>query len=149
MELRHTARGDRDHTRPSSTKRNSRADPDQEDEGGWILYITNHFTHPIREAQQATPRYHLARALARRGAKLIMFCPLGRVTGRPLTDLATNLWPRRYVKDGMVYLFPPTIRTPGGLSTGLSLVLGTFFILAFLAVTRTKVHAQYGTTVLV
>ena len=115
----------------------------------YVLYITNHFTHPMKDAQLASPRYHLTRALARKGVKLIVYCPLGRVAGKPLNDFFSNLRPRRYTEEKIVYLFPPLLRIPGRLGTGLSLVIGTLFLAAFVTLTRTKITAQYSTTILV
>src|SRR5207245_1289324 len=106
-------------------------------ERNYVLYITNHFTHPMKDAQLASPRYHLTRALARKGVKLIVYCPLGRVAGKPLNDFFNNLRPRRYTEEKIVYLFPPLLRIPGRLGTGLSLVIGTLFLAAFVTLTRT------------
>lgn len=115
----------------------------------WVLYITNHFTHPVFEAQSASPRYHLARKLAEKGQKLLVYCPIGRHVGNPLRDFVTNLIPRRMVRGNIVYLFPPVVVSPASVTTPLTLVMGTLFILAFLTFTRIKIAAQYSTTMLV
>ncbi len=115
----------------------------------WVLYITNHFTHPVFEAQAASPRYHLARKLSEKGQKLLVYCPIGRHVGNPFCDFVTNLFPKRIVSRNTVYLFPPVIVSPASATTPLTLVMGTLFILAYLTVTRIKVAAQYSTTILV
>ena len=115
----------------------------------WVLYITNHFTHPVVEAQGASPRYHLARKLAENGQKLLVYCPIGRHVGNPLRDFVTNLVPKKTVSGNTVYLFPPVIVSPASVTTPLTLIMGTCFILAYLTLTRIKVAAQYGTTILV
>jgi glycosyltransferase involved in cell wall biosynthesis len=115
----------------------------------WLLFVTNHFTHPVIEAQGASPRFHLARALSERGQKLLVYCPLGTHIGNPLQDFLANLRPRRYSKGNTTYLFPPLLVTPTSVGTVPTLVLGTLFILLFLSVTRMKVSAQYCTTILV
>src|SRR2546427_1282773 len=116
---------------------------------GLVLYITNHFTHPVFEAQLASPRYHLARKLVERGQKLIVFCPLGLHAGNPLSDFLSNLRPRRIGQGKITYLFPPTIVTPASATTVVTLILATLFILLYLALTRVKVVSQYSTTILV
>jgi len=116
---------------------------------GWVLYITNHFTHPAREAQAASPRYHLARKLSEKGQKLLVYSPIGRHVGSPFNDFVTNLFPKRSVSGNTVYLFPPLIVSPTSATTPLTLVMGTLFILAYLTLTRMKVVAQYSTTMLV
>jgi len=115
----------------------------------WVLYITNHFTHPVVEAQSASPRYHLARKLAEKGQKLLVYCPIGRHVGNPIDDFVTNLFPKRIARGNVVYLFPPVIVSPASASTPLALVMGTIFILMYLTLTRMKVAAQYSTTMLV
>ena len=115
----------------------------------WVLYITNHFTHLVVEAQAASPRYHLARKLSEKGQKLLVYCPIGRHVGNPIRDFATNLFPKRTVDGNTVYLFPPVIVSPASATTPLTLIMGTLFILAYLALTRIKVAAQYSTTILV
>src|SRR6267143_2920489 len=115
----------------------------------WILYITNHFTHPVVEAQAASPRYHLARKLSEKGQKLLVYCPIGRHVGNPFRDFVTNLIPKKIVSGHTVYLFPPVIVNPASATTPLSLMMGTLFILVYLTLTRTKVAAQYSTTILV
>ena len=115
----------------------------------WVLYVTNHFTHPVVEAQTASPRHHLARKLAERGQKLLVYCPLGTHQGNPLRDFFNNLRPRRYSRGNTTYLFPPLLVTPTSVGTAPTLVLGTLFILVYLSVTGLKVSAQYCTTMLV
>jgi len=115
----------------------------------WVLYITNHFTHLVVEAQLASPRYHLARKLAQKGQKLLVYCPIGRHVGSPIRDFFTNLWPRKIVDGNTVYLFPPVIVSPASVTTPLALIMGTLFILAYLTLTRVRVAAQYSTTILV
>ncbi len=115
----------------------------------WVLYITNHFTHLVVEAQTASPRYHLARKLSEKGQRLLVYCPIGRHVGSPFRDFVTNLFPRRTVSGNTVYLFPPVIVSPASVTTPLTLVMGTLFILAYLTLTRIKVAAQYSTTILV
>lgn len=116
---------------------------------GWVLYVTNHFTHPVVEAQSASPRYHLARTLAEKGQKLLVYCPLGTHEGSPIRDFLANLRPRRYTRGNASYLFPPLLVTPTSVGTVLTLILGALFILLYLNVTRLKVSAQYCTTTLV
>jgi glycosyltransferase involved in cell wall biosynthesis len=115
----------------------------------WVLYITNHFTHLVVEAQAASPRYHLARKLSERGQKLLVYCPIGRHVGNPFRDFVTNLRPKKIVNGNTVYLFPPLIVSPASVTTPLTLVMGTLFILAYLSLTRIKIAAQYSTTILV
>lgn len=115
----------------------------------WVLYITNHFTHPVVEAQAASPRYHLARKLSEKGQKLLVYCPLGRHVGSPIRDFFTNLFPKRILSGNTVYLFPPVLVSPASATTPLALTMGALFILAYLTLTRTKVAAQYSTTILV
>jgi len=115
----------------------------------WVLYITNHFTHPVVEAQAASPRYHLARKLSEKGQKLLVYCPIGRHVGSPFRDFLTNLLPKRVVRGNTVYLFPPVIVSPASATTALTLAMGAFFILAYLSLTRVKIAAQYSTTMLV
>jgi glycosyltransferase involved in cell wall biosynthesis len=115
----------------------------------WVLYITNHFTHLVVEAQAASPRYHLARKLSEKGQKLLVYCPIGRHVGNPFRDFVTNLFPRRTVSGNTVYLFPPVIVSPASITTPLTLIMGTLFILIYLTMTRLKVAAQYSTTILV
>lgn len=114
-----------------------------------MLYITNHFTHPVKEAQGASPRYHLARKLSERGQKLLVYCPIGRHVGNPLQDFVANLFPKRSKVGNSVYLFPPVIVSPASATTVLTLIMGTVFILVYLSLTRTKIAAQYSTTILV
>jgi glycosyltransferase involved in cell wall biosynthesis len=116
---------------------------------GWLLYITNHFTHPVREAQSASPRYHLARAIASKGQKMVVYCPLGRHVGNALKDFITNLWPKRVVEGDTTYLFPPVVVSPSSATTVITLIIGTLFIITYLSLTRTKIVAQYSTTMLV
>jgi glycosyltransferase involved in cell wall biosynthesis len=116
---------------------------------GWLLYITNHFTHPVREAQGASPRYHLARAISSTGQRVIVYCPLGRHVGNALKDFVVNLWPKRVIEGDATYLFPPVVVSPSSATTVLTLILGTLFIVAYLSLTRIKIVAQYSTTVLV
>ncbi len=115
----------------------------------WVLYITNHFTHLLVEAQLASPRFHLARKLSEKGQKLLVYCPIGRHVGSPITDFVTNLRPKKVVERNTVYLFPPVIVSPSSVTTPLTLVMGTLFILAYLTLTRLRVAAQYSTTILV
>lgn len=115
----------------------------------WVLYVTNHFTHPVVEAQAASPRYHLARKLSEKGQKLLVYCPLGRHVGSPFRDFLTNLFPKRVTSGNTVYLFPPVIVSPASATTALTLVMGTLFILAYLSLSRIRVAAQYSTTMLV
>ncbi len=115
---------------------------------GAILYLTNHFTHPVFEAQMASPRHHLARALAKNALRLIVFSPLGRHVGSPLRDFITNLRPK-LLQDGHIrILFPPLLKPPGQIGTGFAMVQGTFFLMLYLAITRPKVSCQYATTIL-
>lgn len=116
---------------------------------GWLLYITNHFTHPVHEARGASPRHHLARKLGEFGQKMIVFCPLGRRVGNPLTDFLVNLFPKRTVNGNVVYLFPPVLVSPASGTTPITLLMATAFITVYLSVSRMKVVAQYCTTVLV
>ena len=116
---------------------------------GWLLYITNHFTHPLVEAQGASPRHHLARKLSEKGQKMIVFCPLGRHLGSPVRDFVSNIIPRRTVQGNTVYLFPPVIVSPASATTVMTLVMATLFILTYLTLTRMRVVAQYSTTMLV
>jgi glycosyltransferase involved in cell wall biosynthesis len=115
----------------------------------WVLYITNHFTHLVVEAQTASPRFHLARKLSEKGQKLLVYCPIGRHVGNPFRDFVTNLFPKKTISGNMVYLFPPLIVSPASVTTPLTLIMGTFFILTYLMLTRIKVAAQYSTTILV
>jgi glycosyltransferase involved in cell wall biosynthesis len=115
----------------------------------WVLYITNHFTHLVVEAQAASPRYHLARKLSEKGQKLLVYCPIGRHIGNPFRDFVTNLIPKKIVSGNTVYLFPPVIVSPASVTTPLTLIMGTLFILAYLSLTRIKIAAQYSTTILV
>lgn len=115
----------------------------------WVLYITNHFTHLLVEAQAASPRSHLARKLSEKGQKLLVYCPIGRHVGNPLRDFFINLRPKKMVNGNTVYLFPPVIVSPASLTTPLTLVMGTLFILVYLTLTRLRVAAQYSTTMLV
>jgi glycosyltransferase involved in cell wall biosynthesis len=115
----------------------------------WVLYITNHFTHLVVDAQLASPRHHLARKLAEKGQRLLVYCPIGRHIGSPIQDFVANLRPKQ-VRDGnMVYLFPPLIVSPASITTPLTLIMGTLFILTYLTLTRIRVAAQYSTTILV
>ena len=116
---------------------------------GWLLYITNHFTHPLVEAQGASPRHHLARKLSEKGQKMIVFCPLGRHLGSPVRDFVSNIIPRRTVQGNTVYLFPPVIVSPASATTVMTLVMATLFILTYLTLTRIRIVAQYSTTMLV
>jgi glycosyltransferase involved in cell wall biosynthesis len=116
---------------------------------GWLLYITNHFTHPVREAQGASPRYHLARAISSKGQRIIVYSPLGRHVGSPLRDFLANIRPKRMVEGNTTYLFPPVLTSPSSVTTPVTLVMSTLFIVAYLALTRIKVAAQYSTTMLV
>lgn len=116
---------------------------------GWLLFITNHFTHPVREAQGASPRYHLARAISSKGQRIIVYSPLGRHVGNPLEDFLANIRPKRIVEGNTTYLFPPVLASPSSVTTPVTLVMSTLFIIAYLAVTRIKVAAQYSTTILV
>ena len=115
---------------------------------GLVLYITNHFTHPVLEAQLASPRYHLARTLIERGQKLMVFCPLGLHAGSPFSDFLSNLRPRRIMQGKTVYLFPPTIVSPASATTVVTLILATLFLLLYLALARVKVVSLYSTTIL-
>ena len=115
----------------------------------WVLFVTNHFTHLVVEAQTASPRHHLARKLAEKGQRLLVYCPLGTHKGNPLQDFVANLKPRRYSRGNTTYLFPPLLVTPTSVGTVSTLVFGTIFILLYLTVTRLKVSAQYCTTTLV
>ncbi len=115
----------------------------------WVLYITNHFTHPVIEAQAASPRFHLARKLSERGQKLLVYCPIGRHVGNPIRDFITNLFPKKVSRGNTVYLFPPVIVSPASATTVLTLIMGTVFILAYLSLTRVRVAAQYSTSMLV
>src|SRR5271166_4837221 len=114
----------------------------------WVLYITNHFTHLVVEAQAASPRYHLARKLSEKGQKLLVYCPIGRHVGNPIRDFVINLFPKKTVSGNTVYLFPPVIVSPASATTPLTLIMGTLFILAYLTLTRIKVATQYSTTIL-
>ncbi len=114
-----------------------------------MLYITNHFTHPVIEAQAASPRYHLARKLAERGQKILMYCPLGTHEGNPLHDFLANLRPRRFSQGNTTYLFPPLLVSPSSIVTVPTLIFATCFIILYLHLTRLKVSAQYCTTTLV
>ena len=116
---------------------------------GWVLFITNHFTHLVVEAQTASPRYHLARKLSERGQKLLVYSPIGRHVGSPIRDFLTSLRPKRVSNGNTVYLFPPVIVSPSSVTTPITLVMGTMFLLAYITLTRTKVVAQYSTTILV
>ncbi len=116
---------------------------------GWLLYITNHFTHPVIAAQTASPRYHLARKLAEKGQRIMVYCPLGRHEGNPFRDFVVNLRPKKTARDNVTYLFPPLLVSPASVTTVLSLVLGTLFIVVYLSLTRIKVPVQYSTTILV
>lgn len=116
---------------------------------GWLLYITNHFTHPVIEAQAASPRYHLARKLAEKGQKMLVYCPLGTHEGNPLHDFLANLRPRKFSKGNTTYLFPPLFVSPSSIVTVPTLISATCFIMLYLSVTRLKVSAQYCTTTLV
>src|SRR5216684_4777980 len=115
----------------------------------WVLYITNHFTHPVLEAQAASPKFHLARKLSEDGQKMLVYCPIGRHIGNPFRDLLTNLIPKKIVSGNTVYLFPPVIVSPASATTVLTLIMGTLFILAYLTLTRIKVAAQYSNPILV
>jgi len=115
---------------------------------GWLLYITNHFTHPVREAQGASPRYHLAKAISQ-GQRIIMYSPLGRHVGNPFRDFLANIRPKRVVEGNITYLFPPVLTSPSSATTPLTLVMSTLFIIAYLWLARVKVAAQYSTTMLV
>jgi glycosyltransferase involved in cell wall biosynthesis len=115
----------------------------------WVLYITNHFTHPVVDAQTASPRYHLARKLSESGQRLLVYCPIGRHVGSPLRDFLSNLLPRRKIAGNTVYLFPPVIVSPASVTTPLTLAMGALFILAYLTLTRMRIVAQYSTTILV
>ncbi|HUK74603.1 MAG TPA: glycosyltransferase family 4 protein [Nitrososphaerales archaeon] len=116
---------------------------------GWVLYVTNHFTHLVVEAQAASPRYHLARKLSERGQRLLVYCPIGTHEGNPLRDFVANLRPRKISQGTTTYLFPPLLVTPSSVGTIPTLVFGTLFILLYLWATRLKVSAQYCTTTLV
>jgi len=116
---------------------------------GWLLFITNHFTHPVREAQGASPRYHLARAISSKGQRVLVYSPLGRHVGNPLQDFFANIRPKRMVDGNTTYLFPPVIASPSSVTTPVTLVMSTLFVIAYLALTRIKVAAQYSTTMLV
>jgi glycosyltransferase involved in cell wall biosynthesis len=115
----------------------------------WVLYITNHFTHSVVAAQAASPRYHLARKLSEKGQKLLVYCPIGRHVGNPFRDFVTNLFPKKTASGNTVYLFPPLIVSPASATTPMTLVMGAFFILVYLTLTRIQVAAQYSTTMLV
>lgn len=116
---------------------------------GWLLYITNHFTHLVLEAQTASPRHQLAKKLGEMGQRTLVYCPLGTRRGIPIRDFLSNLWPRKYSDGNITYLFPPLVVSPTSIGTVPNLITGTIFIILFLAITRMKISAQYSTTTLV
>lgn len=80
---------------------------------------------------------------------MIVYCPVGRHVGSPARDFFVNLSPKKQVRKNTTYLFPPMLWFPGGIGTALALITGSIFALAYLFLTRTKLTAQYSTTMLV
>jgi glycosyltransferase involved in cell wall biosynthesis len=89
------------------------------------------------------------RKMIEQGESLLVYSPLGVHMGTPKQDLLYNILPRRKVEGKTTFLSPPVLYTQKGkVSTPLVLFFSTFFILLYLTATRTKISAQYCTTIL-
>lgn len=79
-----------------------------------LVIISSDLSHPALSSQQVSFSWRLnrLRPLARRGYEVVVVCAAGRTFGSRLRSLVENLKPSVTRRDGMVFLFPPTLGVP-------------------------------------